>query len=300
MIRVQATGQRLRVLETQTIVAGSRGIYFCTVELDGSWDGLDVTVTFRGGAIAKRAERAEDGSYKVPWECLVKGHSLAVGVTGTQGSTVEKPTLWADLGPILSGSSQGGDPDLPPTNVYNEILRTANNAVEVANAADIMAAESRESAENAAIRAEAAEASAFQAANDAAAVKEAADNGAFIGETGPQGPNGDTGPAGERGPRGYSGLVPAVSISWAAEVTVPANTKSSIATLEGATTITLGEPVEGYDNEWPFVVAQGETAYDIVLPVIEWHGGYAPVFGANSRTEVRLWDDGDVLKGVWL
>ncbi len=122
----------------------------------------------------------------------------------------------------------------------------------------------------------------------AKSVRKDADDGAFDG------------PQGDPGPRGYSGLVPAVSIPWAAEITVEANIKTTIGILAGATSITLGEPVPGYDNEWTFLIQQGETAQDVVLPVIQWHGGYAPVFGPNSRTEVRMWYSGDTLCGVYL
>lgn len=95
-------------------------------------------------------------------------------------------------------------------------------------------------------------------------------------------------------------LVPAVSLPWAASVTVPANQRCTLETIQAATEITLGAGSPGYDNEWILVLSQGATACDIVLPVIAWQGGYAPVFGAGSETEIRLWYSGETLKGVWL
>lgn len=82
-------------------------------------------------------------------------------------------------------------------------------------------------------------------------------------------------------------------------ILVISGTVKEIPTLTGAVTITLGEPINGYDNEWCFTITQGETAYTIGLPIIEWILGIAPTFSANTTTEVRLHYKGDTLEGVW-
>lgn len=102
------------------------------------------------------------------------------------------------------------------------------------------------------------------------------------------------------GPRGYSGLVPSSQVPYAASIIIPANEKKYIETLQGGIIIGLGEPVSNYDNEWVFVVTIGNTAYNVSLPDILWQNGVAPVWAANTITEVRLFYKGNVLCGVWL
>lgn len=93
--------------------------------------------------------------------------------------------------------------------------------------------------------------------------------------------------------------VPAISIPFASAVEVAANVMTTIATLAGAITITLGEPLAGYDNEWGIVITQGTTAYNIILPVIRWQYSAAPTFAAGSVTQIRLYYVDGTLNGVW-
>lgn len=96
-----------------------------------------------------------------------------------------------------------------------------------------------------------------------------------------------------------SGLFSIVDIPYATAITITPNQVNNISTLSDAVTITLADGIEGKDNEWCFIIAQGETAYDVALPEIEWDRGFAPSFLANTSTEVRLYYRNNVLKGVW-
>ncbi len=117
------------------------------------------------------------------------------------------------------------------------------------------------------------------------------------GIQGIQGPKGEKGEKGEMGP---SGLVPSVTISYTADVTVEANTETEIEELEGDITVSLGVAVEGYSNQWMFIITQGSIAYNVTLPSnIEWTLGIAPTFLANTTTEIILYYLGDKLRGVW-
>ena len=73
-----------------------------------------------------------------------------------------------------------------------------------------------------------------------------------------------------------------------------------IAELAGDISITLGDSVPDYDNEWAFSITQGQTAYEVTLPTVNWQAGIAPVFAANTTTEIRLYYIGSTLKGVWI
>ncbi len=100
--------------------------------------------------------------------------------------------------------------------------------------------------------------------------------------------------------RGYSGLVPQQNSPYSANVTIPSNTMINFDELEGAFDVSLAEGVKNYDNEWDFTITQGATAYDVVLPVIEWGLGIAPTFSANTTTLLRLYYVGQTLCGEWV
>ncbi len=70
--------------------------------------------------------------------------------------------------------------------------------------------------------------------------------------------------------------------------------------LTGALEITFADADDALDNEWIFIVTQGESEQSITLPDIDWYLGIAPTFEANSVTEVRVHAVGGVYKGVWL
>lgn len=94
-----------------------------------------------------------------------------------------------------------------------------------------------------------------------------------------------------------SGAMPKNTVPYTSNITVPANQMIVIDTLLGDITVTLGDGLLGYDNEWDFTVTQGQTAYNVVLPLIEWIGD-VPAFEANTVTQARLFYKGEVLMGV--
>ncbi len=95
------------------------------------------------------------------------------------------------------------------------------------------------------------------------------------------------------------GLMPIIDLPYSPEIVASANQMTHISELEGDIFITLGERIEGFDNEWCFVITQGETAYNVALPEILWVLDIAPAFDAGSVTEVRLHYKGEQLEGVW-
>ena len=83
-------------------------------------------------------------------------------------------------------------------------------------------------------------------------------------------------------------------------VQISANVVNVFPPLTGRIELTFASAQEGLDNEWAFVLPQGATAWTVVHPEIEWYLGIAPSFEANSTTEVRVHQVGDVYKGVWI
>lgn len=93
--------------------------------------------------------------------------------------------------------------------------------------------------------------------------------------------------------------MPKASIPYAPSVTVAANTLTTIGTLTGACTVTLGSGDAAYDNEWGFAITQGAEAKTLTLPEVVWTLGIAPLFAANTTTVCRLYYIGETLHGVW-
>lgn len=101
--------------------------------------------------------------------------------------------------------------------------------------------------------------------------------------------------------KGSSGLVPRVELPAAVDGcrTLYPN-RMYCATVKADEQFLLGDPIEGFDNEWDLQLTQGETAYQIALPVICWGLGVAPTFAANTTTVCRLYKIGDTLCGEWV
>ena len=98
--------------------------------------------------------------------------------------------------------------------------------------------------------------------------------------------------------KGAAAVIELDKFEGAAEIR--ANVVNVLPRLTGALDITFASATDGLDNEWVFIITQGETVQSVTLPEIEWYLGIAPAFEANSVTEVRVHAVGDKYKGVWL
>lgn len=98
---------------------------------------------------------------------------------------------------------------------------------------------------------------------------------------------------------GESGVYayPVLTVPYSAQVELPVNAEVHIGTTEGPLNLTLGERDPAYSAEWVAEITQGGTAYDIILPVVEWVGN-APTFEADTVTQIRLFIKGETLMGV--
>ncbi len=113
-IKIQVTGNIAKVTEKpKRIIAGTIGL---PVEFffDETWDDIVKTAVFVAGENVSRLDEI-DGKTTVPWEVLQNpGPWLSIGVYG-ESSDGEKsiPTTWANVSPILFGTSLSGDPTDP-------------------------------------------------------------------------------------------------------------------------------------------------------------------------------------------
>lgn len=148
------------VTEKKPITSGTVGA-FATFNFDHTWDGMDRTIVWRGSG---RTIDDTTASGVIPPEVVSKaGTRLVVGVYGTIGDKAT-PTVWVDLGVILTGADPSGDestnPSLP---VWAQIMANAEKAQENSDQAMESAGRAEASAERANVTAEQAEALAGQA-----------------------------------------------------------------------------------------------------------------------------------------
>lgn len=123
------TGQRIETTETAMLVAGTVNIYTARFAFDAAWDGLQRTAVFAGDGIT-REQLLTDDACTVPWEVLVAGYYLRVGVYGTKADGTRLPTIWTErrlyINPGAGPTQEAADPS--PTLVEQLLGRIGDPA----------------------------------------------------------------------------------------------------------------------------------------------------------------------------
>ena len=158
MFRLYAKKVVLEVNQREIVTSNSVNVYQCQFQFDNSWDGLEKTAVFQAGEETVSTLLDETGICVIPWEVLQDAkRTLYAGVYGTKDGNIVLPTIWASLGEIKPGVTQGENTQPPTPDVYSQILQVAKDAEDVAQS-----------------------------------VRDDADSGKFNGEQGPTGPQGYT------------------------------------------------------------------------------------------------------------
>ena len=123
------TGQRIETTETAMLVAGTVNIYTARFAFGAEWDGLQRTAVFAVDGIT-REQLLEDDACTVPWEVLVAGNRLRVGVYGTKADGTRLPTIWTErrlyINPGAGPTQEAADPS--PTLVEQLLGRIGDPA----------------------------------------------------------------------------------------------------------------------------------------------------------------------------
>lgn len=123
------TGQRIEVTETAMLVAGTVNIYTARFAFGAEWDGLQRTAVFAVDGIT-REQLLTDDACTVPWEVLVAGNRLRVGVYGTKADGTRLPTIWTErrlyINPGAGPTQEAADPS--PTLVEQLLGRIGDPA----------------------------------------------------------------------------------------------------------------------------------------------------------------------------
>lgn len=176
----------IKCTQPDLITSGSVGLKAEFVFSD-DWLLCGRTVVFTAGTVTKTQFLGDNNICDVPWETLqVSGKKLIVGVYGMSGSTITKPTIYTNAGTIEVGTSIV---DIPGTtftpDLTEELIATAQNALNVANAtqpymeAAQVAASEAEVSKNAALIAQGMSESAQDAAELARVGAELAEDGSI-------------------------------------------------------------------------------------------------------------------------
>ena len=114
-IKIEVIGNIAKIVgKPDKIIAGTVGL---PVEFtfDSSWDHLSKTAVFLAGEKCVVIDSIENKAV-VPWEVLIPGIHLNIGVYGANlDGTEVTTTTWANAGFIHRGARPNGDPALAPT-----------------------------------------------------------------------------------------------------------------------------------------------------------------------------------------
>ena len=151
------------------------------IQWDEAWNGLAKTMKIRCAEVCRTAIVAEDGTAVIPYECLIAGQRLEIGMDGwSQDGTLRIPSSWASCGMVKPSVAQCDGPEgAPPTvDTMTQLLTMLEKAEEAAKEAEQSAGDaagsagaaagSASAASDVATEAEGARDEAVQAASDAA------------------------------------------------------------------------------------------------------------------------------------
>ena len=136
------------------------------IQWDEAWNGLAKTMKIRCAEVCRTAIAAEDGTAVIPYECLIAGQRLEIGMDGwSQDGTLRIPSSWASCGMVKPSVAQCDGPEgAPPTvDTMTQLLTMLEKAEEAAKEAEQSAGDAAGSAGAAAGSADAAGKSAADA-----------------------------------------------------------------------------------------------------------------------------------------
>lgn len=150
-------------------------------DFNSDWDGLSKRIVVSCGGVTKDA--VLDGVETiVPWECLISGERLEIGVDGwDENGKIRIPTIWANCGPVRNSvaDAESTPPDPEPSpDIVTQIVAVAGSANEKASRALEAAVTAQDSASRSAENAGAAAFSASESASSSAGSAESASNSA--------------------------------------------------------------------------------------------------------------------------
>ncbi|MGM9618947.1 MAG: hypothetical protein ACI3W8_03835 [Oscillospiraceae bacterium] len=171
-MKLEIKNQQITITQRQPLVSGTVNVYTAEFSFDSAWDGYTPVAVFESAGVSGKVSREaaiSHGKCTIPWEVLLPGSSLRIGVYGVSGDK-RLPTIYADSQFVALGAEQAEESaEYTPSVIEQFVSRVAEDRGSAEAAAD--------RAEAAAGLAEKSKASASEYAEAAsAAAKQAGDN----------------------------------------------------------------------------------------------------------------------------
>lgn len=116
--------QQIAVTEREALVSGTVNVYTAAFAFDGAWDGYTPVAVFEttgaGGKVSREAA-ITDGTCTVPWEVLLPGSYLRIGVYGVRGDK-RLPTIYAESQFVARGAESAEETAEPTPGVIEQVL----------------------------------------------------------------------------------------------------------------------------------------------------------------------------------
>ncbi len=136
MFRFEANKVELKVLEEEVLTSGAQNIYPCKFSFCEAWEGLNKTAIFQAHDSPDSEPYGimldENDECQIPWEVLVTPRKLvSVGVYGTKDGAIIRPTIYATIGPVLTGATIGDWSKEPTPCVLQTLLGSIGDLAEL-------------------------------------------------------------------------------------------------------------------------------------------------------------------------
>ncbi|MGM9618277.1 MAG: hypothetical protein ACI3W8_00350 [Oscillospiraceae bacterium] len=141
-MKLEIKNQHIAILEKEPLVSGTVNVYTAEFSFDSAWHGYAPVAVFESSSTQGKVSREvviADGKCTVPWEVLLPGSRLRIGVYGVSGDK-RLPTIYADSQFVARGAEPAAEAAEPTPGVVEQIVSQV--------------AEDRAAAETAAQRAE--------------------------------------------------------------------------------------------------------------------------------------------------
>lgn len=125
-MKLKIENQRIEIIETELFVSNTVNVYRVTFEFDESWDGYQPVAVFEcrdGRHTEAREVIIVDNSAIIPWETLLPGGTLRIGVYGTRDGQ-RLPTVYTP-GQYVSRGAEGAEEGTEATpGALEQVLNT--------------------------------------------------------------------------------------------------------------------------------------------------------------------------------
>ncbi len=137
MLLLEITQREVKSTSKENCISGSKKFFKCKINFDKFWEGFQKHIVFKRSSeliaepyVIIAHNMTEE--IEIPFEILKDSGSFKIGVYGIKDGVI-LPTLWSEDFIVECGTDTCGKAPAPPTpTVYEQIIKTTNEAVKIA------------------------------------------------------------------------------------------------------------------------------------------------------------------------